>query len=242
MRSAAEIAARSGPDLIDLNMGCPVPKVRKTGAGAELLADPELALEVARAAREGSGLPVTVKIRSGLMPGDRRGFDLAIRLVEEAGVAAIGFHPRVAKQGHKGSPDYAMARELSEAIDVPMIISGGLSTAEASRRAYEESGADAIMIARGALGYPWVFAELTGREVEQPDQRVIMEELLWVMDRAEEHIGADRAGRYMRKFYPWYLDRIDVPKLVRNELCQTAGLDRARVIVAGIRDGDAVPV
>jgi nifR3 family TIM-barrel protein len=172
MRSAAEIAARSGPDLIDLNMGCPVPKVRKTGAGAELLADPELALEVARAAREGSGLPVTVKIRSGLMPGDRRGFDLAIRLVEEAGVAAIGFHPRVAKQGHKGSPDYAMARELSEAIDVPMIISGGLSTAEASRRAYEESGADAIMIARGALGYPWVFAELTGREVEQPDQRV----------------------------------------------------------------------
>jgi len=114
MRSAAAIAARSGPDLIDLNMGCPVPKVRKTGAGAELLADPELALDVARAAREGSGLPVTVKIRSGLMPGDRRGFDLAIRLVEEAGVAAIGFHPRVAKQGHKGFPDYAMARELAE--------------------------------------------------------------------------------------------------------------------------------
>lgn len=242
MRSAAEIAARSGPDLIDLNMGCPVPKVRKTGAGAELLADPELALDVARAARDGSGLPVTVKIRSGLMPGDRRGFDLAIRLVEEAGVAAIGFHPRVAKQGHKGYPDYAMARELSEAIDVPMIISGGLSTAEASRHAYEESGADAVMIARGALGYPWVFAQLTGREAKPPDTREIMDELLWVMDRAEEHIGADRAGRYMRKFYPWYLDRIDVPKLVRNELCQTAGLDRAREVVAGIRDGEAVTV
>lgn len=242
MRSAAEIAARSGPDLIDLNMGCPVPKVRKTGAGAELLADPELALEVARAAREGSGLPVTVKIRSGLMPGDRSGFDLAIRLVEEAGVAAIGFHPRVAKQGHKGFPDYNMARELSEIIDVPMIISGGLSTAEASRRAYEESGADAVMIARGALGYPWVFAELTGQGVEQPDRRAIMAELLWVMDRAEEHIGTDRAGRYMRKFYPWYLDRIDVPKLVRNELCQTAGLDRAREIVAEIRDGETVLV
>lgn len=242
MRSAAEVAARSGPDMIDLNMGCPVPKVRKTGAGAELLADPELALDVARAAAEGSGLPVTVKIRSGLMPGDRSGFDLAVRLVEEAGVAAIGFHPRVAKQGHKGYPDYAMARELSETIDAPMIISGGLSTAEASRRAYEESGADAVMIARGALGYPWVFAELTGREVVPPDRRAIMEELLWVIDRAEEHIGADRAGRYMRKFYPWYLDRIDVPKLVRNELCQTAGLDRAREIVGEIRDGEPVAV
>jgi tRNA-dihydrouridine synthase B len=240
MRSAAGIAARLGPDLIDLNMGCPVPKVRKTGAGAELLSDPELALDLARAAAEGSGLPVTVKIRSGLMPGDRSGFDLAIRLVEEAGVSAIGFHPRVAKQGHKGQPDYAMARELAEAIDAPMIISGGLSTAEATRRAYEESGADAVMIARGSLGYPWVFADLTDREIEAPDQTAIMGELLWVMDRAEEHMGTDRAGRYLRKFYPWYLDRIDVPKLVRSELCQTAGLDRAREIVAGIRDGEAV--
>ncbi|MCB0831695.1 MAG: tRNA-dihydrouridine synthase, partial [Solirubrobacterales bacterium] len=223
-----------------INMGCPVPKVRKTGAGAELLSDPELALDLARAAGEGSGLPVTVKIRSGLMPGDRSGFDLAIRLVEEAGVAAIGFHPRVAKQGHKGQPDYAMARELSGAIDVPLIISGGLSSAESARVAYEESNADAVMIARGSLGYPWVFAELTGREVEPPSRESIMDELAWVMDRAEEHLGEERAGRYLRKFYPWYLDQLDVPKLVRSELCQTAGLDRAREIVAGIRNGEPV--
>jgi len=242
MESGARIAAQAGADLIDINMGCPVPKVRKTGAGAELLSDPELALDLARAAGEGSGLPVTVKIRSGLMPGDRSGFDLAIRLVDEADVAAIGFHPRVAKQGHKGRPDYAMARELSEVLDAPMIISGGLSTAEAARTAYEESGADAVMIARGSFGYPWVFAELTGREVEQPTPETIMGELLWVMDRAEDHFGAERAGRYLRKFYPWYLDRLDVPKVVRNELCQTAGLDRAREIVAAIGRGEAVAV
>ena len=154
MESAGRIAAESGADLIDINMGCPVPKVRKTGAGAELLADPELALELARAASRGSNLPVTVKIRSGLMPGDRSGFDLAIRLVEEAGVAAIGFHPRVAKQGHKGTPDYAMARELAGRIEVPMIIYGGLSSADAARHAYEESGDAAVMLARGSLGYP----------------------------------------------------------------------------------------
>ena len=240
MESGARIAAAAGADLIDINMGCPVPKVRKTGAGAELLSDPELALEVARAAGEGSGLPVTVKIRSGLMPGDRSGFDLAIRLVKEAGVAGIGFHPRVAKQGHKGQPDYAMARELSEAIDVPMIISGGLSSAEAARTAYEESNATAVMIARGSLGYPWVFAELTGQEVDPPSRETVMDELAWVMDRAEEHLGEDRAGRYLRKFYPWYLDQLDVSKVTRNELCQTAGLDRAREIVAGIRNGDPV--
>lgn len=241
MRSAAEVAARSGPDLIDLNMGCPVPKVMKTGAGAELLADPELALELARAAREGSGLPVTVKIRSGIAPGDRSGFDLAIRLVEEADVAAIAFHPRVARKGHKGSPDYELARELAATISVPMIISGGLSDAEAARRAYEESGADALMVARGSFGYPWIFAELTGTEVPEPDRRAVMDELLWVMDRAEEHLGEERAGRYLRKFYPWYIDQIDVPKGVKDELCQTAGLERARELVRAIRDPEPVP-
>src|SRR4249920_3275391 len=105
MRSGAAIAAEAGADLIDINMGCPVRKVRKTGAGAELLGDPELALALARSAAAGSGLPVTVKLRYGIESGDRCGFDLAVRLVEEAGVAAIGFHPRAATKGHKGSPD-----------------------------------------------------------------------------------------------------------------------------------------
>ena len=97
-------------------------------------------------------------------------------------------------------------------------------------------------IARGSLGYPWVFAELTGQEVDPPSRESVMDELAWIMDRAEEHMGEDRAGRYLRKFYPWYLDQLDVPKVVRSELCQTAGLDRAREIVAGIRNGEPVAV
>src|SRR6478735_4414252 len=163
MRSAAAIAAEAGADLIDINMGCPVRKVRKTGAGAELLRDQELALALARGAIEGSGLPVTVKLRSGIGVGDRSGFDLSVRLAEETGVAAIGFHPRAATVGHKGSPDYGLTRELVERIEVPVIVSGGLKSAEAAKVAYEESGADAVMMARGALGNPWVFEELTGR-------------------------------------------------------------------------------
>ena len=135
MRSAAAHVATLGADLIDINMGCPVRKVRKTGAGAELLRDPDLALALARGAAEGSGLPVTVKLRSGIEAGDRSGFDLAVRLAEEAGVAAIAFHPRAATIGHKGSPDYALTRELVERIEVPVIVSGGLKSAEAARRA-----------------------------------------------------------------------------------------------------------
>ena len=110
MRSAAAyVAEHTTAQLIDLNMGCPVPKVMKTGAGAAMLYDPDTAVAVAAAAREGSGLPVTVKLRSGEKRGDTSGFELAHRLVDEAGVAGITFHPRSAQVHHKGAPDLDLA-------------------------------------------------------------------------------------------------------------------------------------
>ncbi|HET8672378.1 MAG TPA: tRNA-dihydrouridine synthase family protein, partial [Thermoleophilaceae bacterium] len=112
MRIAAGMVAEAGADAIDLNYGCPVRKVCKTGAGAALLDDPDKGVAIARAAVEGSGLPVTVKLRSGNRPGERTGLELAKRLVEEAGVAGIGIHPRHASQQHKVDPDYALAAEL----------------------------------------------------------------------------------------------------------------------------------
>ena len=235
MRSAAAVAAEAGADLIDINMGCPVRKVRKTGAGAELLREPELALALARGAVEGGGgLPVTVKLRSGIEVGDRSGFELAVRLAEEGGVAAIGFHPRAATVGHKGTPDYELTRELVERIEVPVIVSGGLKSAEAARRAYEESGADAVMMARGSLGNPWVFEELTGRRSSPPQRDEVATELLWVIDRAEEHLGTERAGRYLRKFYPWYMESLGAPAELADELQRHADLPQARRLIADL--------
>src|SRR6476619_6662673 len=126
MRSAAATAAEAGAGVIDLNMGCPVPKVCKTGAGAALIKDPDTAVAVARAAAEGSGLPVTVKLRSGQRPGETDGYALAHRLVDEAGVAAIGFHPRSAAVHHKGTPDYDLAAKLVASLGAPVILSGGV--------------------------------------------------------------------------------------------------------------------
>src|SRR3954471_16590684 len=157
MRIAAALAAEGGADLIDINMGCPVRKVCKTGAGASLLDEPDTAVALARAAREGSGLPVTVKVRSGNRPGERTGFDLALRLVADAGVAAIGFHPRHASQQHKGVPDYALAAELVSVLDAPVVLSGGMSDDQAIVQAWEGTGAEAVMIARGSFGDPWRF-------------------------------------------------------------------------------------
>src|SRR3954462_13899113 len=141
MRSAAATVAERGADLIDLNMGCPVPKVCETGAGAALIKDPETAVKVARAAREGSGLPVTVKLRSGQRPGETDGYELAHRLVHDAGVSAIGFPPRSPAVHHKGTPDSDLAAKLVASLDAPVLLTGGLSSPDAVRSAYDRTGA-----------------------------------------------------------------------------------------------------
>ena len=234
MRSAAATVAEHGADLIDLNMGCPVPKVCKTGAGAALIKDPGTAVAVARAAREGSGLPVTVKLRSGQRPGETDGYDLAHRLVHEAGVSAIGFHPRSAAVHHKGTPDYDLAARLVQTLDAPVILTGGLSTAQAVRAGYERTGAAAVMLARGSLGNPWLFGQVLGTRAEDPTRDEVLAELRWVMDRAVEHLGADRAGRYLRKFYPWYLDRMDAPKALQQAMQSTADVAEAQAVLGGL--------
>jgi tRNA-dihydrouridine synthase B len=214
MRSAAAHVARVGADAIDINMGCPVAKVQKTGAGAALLDDPDRAVAVARAAVDGAvsdtgALPVTVKLRSGLHSGDSSGFELAHRLVDEAGVAAIAFHPRSAAVQHKGVPDYGLAARLVESLPAPVILTGGLDDAASAREAFAATGAAALMLARGALGNPWLFTELLqGREPE-PTRQEVLAELDWTLVCAVEHLGSEeRATRYLRKFYPWYLKRL----------------------------------
>jgi nifR3 family TIM-barrel protein len=228
MRAAAAFVAARGADAIDINMGCPVPKVRKTGAGAELLSDPDRAVALARAAVEGAaqagaagdggGIPVTVKLRSGLRAGESSGYELAHRLVAEAGVAAIGFHPRSAAVHHKGHPDYELAAKLVATLPAPVILTGGLDDAEGVREAFRETGAAAVMLARGALGNPWLFSELLGRREEEPTPQEVRAELAWTIDRAVEHLGEQRACRYLRKFYPWYLPRLGLDREATREL------------------------
>jgi tRNA-dihydrouridine synthase B len=240
MRSAAATVARAGADIIDLNMGCPVPKVCKTGAGAALLKDPDTAVAVARAAREGSGLPVTVKLRSGLVSGaPADGVELAHRLVAEAGVAAIAFHPRSAQVHHKGTPDYGLARELVASLPAPVILSGGMNDPDAIRAAFEHTGCEAVMLARGALGNPWLFERLLGARAGEPTPSEVLAELEWVMERAIEHLGEPRAGRYLRKFYPWYVERLGGSRQLQAALQATASVAAARAVLAAV---DELPV
>jgi tRNA-dihydrouridine synthase B len=231
MRSAAAEAAKVGASIIDLNMGCPVPKVMKTGAGAALIKDPDTAVAVARAAREGSGLPVTVKLRGSVKPGGVEGIELAHRLVTEAGVSGISFHPRSAAVRHKGRPDYDLARQLVEELPVPVIVSGGMEGAEHIRWVFDYTGCAAVMLARGALGNPWLFAQVLGEREDEPTAEEVLQEWHWVIDRAEEHLGPVRAARYLRKFHPWYVERLGAPKEVQDALQRADTLDEQRAVL-----------
>ncbi len=143
---------------------------------------------------EGSGLPVTVKLRSGRRPGDTSGFELAHRLVGEAGVAAIAFHPRSAAVHHKGVPDYALAARLVRELDAPVILTGGLHDPLSTLAAFQQTGAAAVMLARGSLGNPWLFEQLLGVREDAPTRAEVLAELDWTIDRAVEHLGAPRAS------------------------------------------------
>jgi tRNA-dihydrouridine synthase B len=266
MRSAAATAVAAGADAIDINMGCPVPKVCKTGSGAALLADPDRAVAVARAAVEGAGVPaadrrapaggaagdgwaagcraptavpVTVKLRSGQRPGETSGFELAHRLVGEAGVAAIAFHPRSAAVHHKGVPDYELAARLAASLPAPVILTGGLNDAAGIREAFERTGVTAVMLARASLGNPWLFEQLLRGREREPTPAEVLTELDWVIERAVEHLGAERAGRYLRKFYPWYLVRLGLERAqvtsLQESLQATGDLVQARRLLGELR-------
>jgi tRNA-dihydrouridine synthase B len=260
MREAAAVVVARGADAIDINMGCPVPKVRKTGAGAALLENPELAVAVARAAvagardaaaGDGREVPVTVKLRSGLRVGEDSGFELAHRLVADAGVAAIGFHPRSAAVHHKGTPDYELAARLVASLPAPVILTGGLDDADGIREAFARTGAAAVMLARGALGNPWLFSELlrepcaeADAQASAPTREHVLAELEWTIACAVEHLGEGRATRYLRKFYPWYVRRLGLDPGAAKDLqesLQTAPtLAYARELVGAVSRSPAL--
>jgi nifR3 family TIM-barrel protein len=235
MAAAAEHVAQAGADLIDINMGCPVPKVCKTGAGAALLDEPDRAVAIARAAARGSGLPVTVKLRTGLRPGDAKGVRVARELAASGAVAGLCVHPRHASQRHAGKPDYALVAQLVQELPVPVLLSGGLRSPELAREAFEQTGVEAIQLARGSLGNPWLFRQLLENTDAEPTRAEILDELDWVIERAAEHMGEERANRYLRKFYPWYVERLGGTRQeqaqLQGALQQTATLADARELL-----------
>jgi tRNA-dihydrouridine synthase B len=161
--------------------------------------------------------------------------DLARRLADDGVVAGLCIHPRSAAQRHKGKPDYELVRRLADELPVPVLVSGGLQDAESARAAFHATDAAGVMLARGSLGNPWLFERLLGARDAEPSREEILDELDWVLDRAVEHLGDERATRYLRKFYPWYLERLGGGPELRAAVQTAPSLADVRALVWDLR-------
>jgi tRNA-dihydrouridine synthase B len=223
MAEAARMVEDAGADIVDINFGCPVRKVTKTGAGATLLEDPERACGIVAAVVEAVSVPVTVKMRRGLADGSRDALHVGPRLVE-AGASALTLHPRSAKQMYTGTADHALTAELVELVDVPVIASGDVSSRARAQELLDETGCAAVMVGRAAQGNPWAVGEIAGRDGGDPDRDEVVAELIIFMRATVEELGEHRAAGFLKKFYGWYLGRGRFPKPFKQELVQLGTL------------------
>ena len=196
-------------DILDFNMGCPVPKVVKNGEGSALLNDIPLAYEVLKATVNAVKKPVTVKIRKGFHDGEEQGLEMA-KAAEEAGVAAIAVHARTRDQYYSGEADWDFIRRVKEYVSVPVIGNGDVFCAEDALRMVDETGCDAVMIGRAAKGNPWIFAQVkeafvSGRtDHSKPSYEEMCEMLLRHAKDEVARLGEERAMRMMRTHFAWY--------------------------------------
>jgi nifR3 family TIM-barrel protein len=224
MAEAARMVEAAGADIVDMNFGCPVRKVTKTGAGAHLMEDSDLACRVVEAVAAAVDVPVTVKMRRGVANGSRVCLDLGPRLVE-AGAAALTLHPRSAQQMYTGDADHALTAELVERVDVPVIASGDVTSRESAIAVLEQTGAAAVMVARGAQGNPWALREITEGEAFKPTREEVAAELVVFIREAVRELGEQRAVGFLKKFYGWYLGHGRFPKPFKQELVQLGTTD-----------------
>jgi tRNA-dihydrouridine synthase B len=217
MAEAARMVESAGADLVDMNFGCPVRKVTKTGAGACLLQDPDLAYRITEAVAAAVSVPVSVKMRRGVEDGSRACLAVGPRLVE-AGAATLTLHPRSAKQMYTGYADHSLTAELVELVDVPVIASGDVTSHAKAQAVLDATGAAAVMVGRGAQGNPWAIREIVFGDAEQPSREEVAAELIVFIRETVRELGERRASGFLKKFYGWYLGHGRFPRPFKQEI------------------------
>ena len=245
-KGAALALDKSGADIIDVNMGCPVPKVANSGDGSALMRDPEKAQRVAAAVVRGAaGRPVTVKFRLGWDKGSINCVEFAKRM-EDAGVSAVAVHGRTRTQMYSGAANWDYIRQVKEAVSIPVIANGDVFTARDAVRILKVTGADMAMVGRGAFGNPWLLeqcaAALEGREVPSlPPLDKRMDTAVRQFELALAHKGEKIACLEMRKHLAWYLKGVPYATYWKERACKIATAEEFGQVIAGIRRDLADP-
>ncbi len=230
VKSAKYIYETMKPDIIDINMGCPVPKVAlRAQAGSALLKDPDKVYEIVKAVKESVPCPVTVKIRSGWDENSINAVEIA-KIVEKAGADAIAVHPRTRAQGYSGKANWDIIRQVKESVSIPVIGNGDIVSCYDAERMLKETGCDAIMIGRGVIGNPWLIKEtIEYLEKGIEPKKVTLKEKI---DMIKHHVDllkknkSDKAALLeIRTFISGYLKGIKNSSSLRNNICQTKSLD-----------------
>jgi len=217
MAEAARMVEAAGADIVDINFGCPVRKVTKTGAGATLLEDPDRACRIVAAVAGAVDVPVSVKMRRGVENGSRTCLEVGPRLVT-AGASALTLHPRSAKQMYTGFADHALTAELVELVDVPVIASGDVVSRAVAQRLLDETGCAAVMVGRAAQGNPWKLREIIEADPAEPTRDEVVAELLLFMRETARELGEHRAHGFLKKFYGWYLGQGRFHRQLKQEV------------------------
>lgn len=237
VKAAKYIESNMHPDIIDINMGCPVPKVAlKSQAGSALLKNPDKVYEIVSAVVESVNVPVTVKIRSGWDSGSINAVEIA-KIVEKAGASAITVHPRTRSQGYSGKADWNIIKEVKENVSIPVIGNGDIKSCYDAKRMLDETGCDAIMIGRGALGNPWLIKECVEYLEDGIIPKTISNEeklkmILHHLDLLKDLKNSKVALLEMRSHAAWYLKGIPNTSKLKEDIFKTKTVEEFKELIS----------